>query len=285
MRKHVFFDVADSRCAATIDLPQIGSPAESFQQTGFFIVSGGNEIRSGAHGGQADLAGAIAKAGHPVFRYDRRGVGDSEGVNSEFEDSEEDLQAALAAFRSEHPQIERIIGFGNCDAASALALFHGRLPLHGIILANPWVNHTSDQPKTAKGKNSTPSLSAGAIRSRYLNRIKDPRSIIDLLTGKINLRKLAGGLAKASRKEAPSGLAERIARALTRCDLPIRILIARHDNTALSFMTAWNDDIFAPLRPKANIEIRTLDSASHSFAGAKDKEWLHAQILEMLKAA
>ena len=40
--------------------------------TGLLIVSGGNEIRSGAFSGQAHLAASIARAGFPVFRLDRR---------------------------------------------------------------------------------------------------------------------------------------------------------------------------------------------------------------------
>ena len=41
-------------------------------QTGLLIVSGGNEIRTGAWAGQAQLAARVAAAGHPVFRFDRR---------------------------------------------------------------------------------------------------------------------------------------------------------------------------------------------------------------------
>src|SRR5690606_36327197 len=84
------------------------------------IVSGGNEIRAGAFSGQAQLAARIQKAGFPVFRFDRRGVGDSEGENLGFRNSRKDIVAALAAFRAITPQMNRVIGFGNCDAASAL---------------------------------------------------------------------------------------------------------------------------------------------------------------------
>ena len=59
--------------AATLDTAPGG--------TGLLIVSGGNEIRSGAFGGQADMAPRIASAGFPVFRFDRRGIGDSDGEN------------------------------------------------------------------------------------------------------------------------------------------------------------------------------------------------------------
>lgn len=72
--------------------------------TGLLIVSGGNEIRAGAFGGQADMAARIAAAGFPVFRFDRRGVGDSEGENRGFRHSAKDLSAAIEAFRAMVPQ-------------------------------------------------------------------------------------------------------------------------------------------------------------------------------------
>src|SRR3546814_4060218 len=77
-------------------------------------------IRSGAHRGMAMLSQRIAAAGHPVFRFDRRGIGDSDGSNGGFETSGPDIAAAIAAFRAAAPHVARIAAFGNCDAASAL---------------------------------------------------------------------------------------------------------------------------------------------------------------------
>src|SRR3546814_10564344 len=85
----------------------------------------------------ARLAQRVAAAGHPVFRFDRRGIGDSEGANGGFESSGPDIVAAIAAFREAAPHVARVIGFGNCDAASAL-LLHQPLALDGLIVANPW---------------------------------------------------------------------------------------------------------------------------------------------------
>src|SRR3546814_1492741 len=64
------------------------------------------------------LSQRIAAAGHPVFRFDRRGIGDSDGSNSGFETSGPDIAAAIAAFRAAAPHVARIAAFGNCDAAS-----------------------------------------------------------------------------------------------------------------------------------------------------------------------
>jgi exosortase A-associated hydrolase 1 len=268
VRRMIDFDCEGDRLIGTLD--------DGVGTTGLLIVSGGNEIRSGAYAGQAAMAHHFADKGHPVFRYDRRGVGDSEGENKGFEGSVADIAAAVTAFRAEAPHITQLVAFGNCDAASALAMFHMDLPIDALVLANPWVIDA------ASNDDAPTPPSAAAIRARYLARLKNPRSLLDLLTGKINLSKLAGGLAKAAQKEAPSGLAQRIASALSASERRIHILIADHDTTALAFMGAWKSEHFIAARNAANVSVASLSSASHSFADVASKEWLYAQIAEAL---
>ncbi len=268
MRRIIDFDCAGDALVGTLD--------EGAATTGLLIVSGGNEIRSGAYAGQAMMSGLFATMDYPVFRYDRRGIGDSEGTNTCFEGSAEDIAAAVTAFRKAAPQVTRIIAFGNCDAASALALFHDGLGLDALVLANPWVIE-------AASLSDTPSPpTAAAIRSRYWARIKNPRSVIDLLSGKINLKKLAGGLAMASRKDEATVLAKRMSVALAHTPLPVHLLIARRDTTAMAFMGAWHDDMFGPVRERANVRIEFCDTASHSFADAISKAWLIDKLLAAL---
>jgi predicted alpha/beta hydrolase len=92
--------------------------------TALLIVTGGTEIRIGAHGGLARLAAATAAAGFPTLRFDRRGVGDSEGADPGFANSAPDIAAAARHLRALCPAVTRVIGFGLCDGATALAL-HG----------------------------------------------------------------------------------------------------------------------------------------------------------------
>jgi exosortase A-associated hydrolase 1 len=257
-----------------------GTLDEAAGTTGLLLVSGGNEIRSGAYAGQAALAQTVAQAGYPVFRFDRRGIGDSAGENTGFDGSADDVAAALNAFYTHATHIKRVVAFGNCDAASALALFHEGTAIDALLLANPWAIDAAAQNVD---DNPAPP-SAAAIRSRYWARLKNPRSLVDLFTGKINLRKLAGGLASASRKQSVSSLAVRMAQALERTQLPVSIFIARRDTTALAFMAAWADDAFKPVRAKANITVEQINSASHSFADKAAKDWLIEHILSALRA-
>lgn len=269
MRRMIDFDCNGDRLLGTLD--------EASGPTGLLIVSGGNEIRSGAYAGQSAMARHFANLGYPVFRYDRRGVGDSEGVNRGFESSADDIAAAVAAFRAEAPHMQKLVAFGNCDAATALALFHHDLSIHALVLANPWVIETVSTEPDAP----TPP-SAAAIRARYWARLKSPRSLIDLLTGKINLAKLVGGLAKAAAKDAPSALAARLAESVSATSKNVHFLIAARDTTAFAFMGVWKGNIFEQIRHKSNIKLRAFDTASHSFSDTPSRDWLYSQIAETL---
>ena len=114
MRRLIAFPCAGDTLIGTLD----AAPGT----TGLLIVSGGNEIRCGSHRGMALLAQSMSAAGHPVFRFDRRGVGDSSGDNAGFLGSADDIAAAAATFRAEMPGMRRLVGFGLCDGATALAL-------------------------------------------------------------------------------------------------------------------------------------------------------------------
>ena len=226
MRHQLSFLCEDAALAASLD--------DAPGTTGLLIVSGGNEIRSGAHRGMAMLAQRIAAAGHPVFRFDRRGIGDSEGENGGYMHSGPDIAAAIAAFRTAAPHVTHILAFGNCDAASAL-LLHQPLALDGLILANPW---TYDEAEWDAGE--PPALPpASAIRARYLARIKDPKSLLRLLKGEIDIGKLVRGLSAMKRTPqaaAPDSLAARLDAAMTALACPATILLATGDRTAQAFI-------------------------------------------------
>jgi exosortase A-associated hydrolase 1 len=237
---------------------------------GLLIVSGGNEIRSGAFAGQAELAARIAKVGFPVFRFDRRGIGDSEGENRGFRNSAKDIDAALEAFRAMAPQISRVVAFGNCDAASALMLAGGA-GCDGLVLSNPW----TIEPGPAGGA-ADDAPPPAAIRARYLEKLKNPREILRLLSGGVDLRKLARGLSRSvSAAPPPSSLAEEMRAGLSTCTGEVRILLATADRTAQVFEAAWD---------KADPRIRRCEGAGHAYVEPAHRDWLTAEILAALEA-
>ncbi|MGK6319676.1 hydrolase 1, exosortase A system-associated [Sphingomonas sp. DT-204] len=259
MRRLIPFPCAGETLIGTLDEAQGG--------TGLLIVSGGNEIRIGAHRGMAELAAVVAAEGIPVFRFDRRGIGDSSGLNAGYENSAPDIAAAAATFVAE-TGVTRLVGFGNCDAATALALFHAVAGIDSLILANPWTGGAADAfPAPA------------AIRTRYAEKLRDPREWLRLVRGDVNLGKLTKGLWKitSSPSEESKALTAHIASGLAGCSTTI--LLAERDNTATAFRDAWRR---LPSPPPVTIE--SLDSASHGFASSADKAWLRERVLAAMRA-
>ncbi|HTM95655.1 MAG TPA: hydrolase 1, exosortase A system-associated [Croceibacterium sp.] len=253
-RRHLTFGCGLDTLVGTLD--------DAPGATGLLLVSGGSEIRSGAFSGQAQLAARLAARGHPVLRYDRRGIGDSSGADAGFRNSAPDIAAALAAFRREAPHVARVVAFGNCDAASALMLAEGA-GCDGLVLANPWTFDSDD--------NAAPP--PAAIRARYMAKLRNPRELLRLLTGKVSLTKLVGGLAQSAKRSAPTNLAGEIGQGLARFTGPVRILIAGRDRTGQAFLAAWK---------AGDARIRRCEGANHAFAEADAREWLLAQLLDAL---
>ncbi len=254
VRRLVTFPCAGETLAGTLD--------DAPGSTGLLIVSGGNELRIGAHRGMALLATEIAAAGYPVMRFDRRGIGDSTGRNDGFRSSAPDIVSAAAALR-DHTGITRMLAFGNCDAATALALFHRQAGIDGLVLANPWIVEPSgDLPPPA------------AIRATYAARLSSPAQWRRLLTGGVNFRRLAQGLATlAKRRPRQTDLTRAFTAGLS-SGTPTDILLASRDHTAVAFLDAWH------LRNLAALHHR--DSDSHSFARPGDADWLRDRLLAAL---
>jgi exosortase A-associated hydrolase 1 len=257
IRRHVTFACEDATLVGTLDTAEGAS--------GLLLVTGGNELRSGAWAGQAQFAARIAAAGFPVFRFDPRGVADSEGANGGFATRSPDIAAALAAFRAECPRLTRIVGFGNCDAASALMLAQGA-GLDGLVLSNPWTIEQDDAPPPPE-----------TIRDHYKRRLTDPAAVKRLLTGQVSLGKLFASLGAALHKSAPpTTLALKLAGGIAGFSGPIRFLVAERDRTAQAFLSAWD---------KADARIRRCPDATHSYVEPHARDWLMEQVLEMLSSS
>ncbi|MBB4858510.1 exosortase A-associated hydrolase 1 [Novosphingobium chloroacetimidivorans] len=254
MRRHFAFPCEGVQLVATLD--------EAPGCAGLLLVTGGNEVRSGAWAGQAQFAAQVAAAGHPVLRFDRRGCGDSEGVNGEFRASGPDMSAALAAMREHCPHLTRVVGMGNCDAASALMLARGA-GCDGLILSNPWT-FESDAADEAPPQ---------AVRSHYRGRLKDLGAIKRLLTGKVAIAPLLKSLLSAAKPApAPSTLAQDMAAGIAGFAGPVRYLVADRDRTGQAFAAVWTDAT----------AIRRCPGATHSFVEADARAWLLDETLTLL---
>ncbi len=121
-------------------------PAQVAARGLLIVVAGGPQYRSGVGRLQLQLARALAADGVPVMRFDHRGIGDSEGRFRDFEDVEADLRSALQAFRQAVPDLQQVVLWGGCNAASAIMINAWKFPeVTGMVISNPWVH----EPETA----------------------------------------------------------------------------------------------------------------------------------------
>jgi exosortase A-associated hydrolase 1 len=255
MRELLTFSCAGSMLAGSLDRAEGTS--------GLLIVTGGSQTRIGSHRLFERIAAGMAAAGHPCFRFDRRGVGDSEGEDPGFRGTSEDIAAAAAEFRSRVPMMRHIHGFGLCDGATALMLHGAAADLDGLILANPWlVEAQAGQPPPA------------AIRRRYAQRLSSREGWSRLLAGQVSLGKLASGLRRAATPPRP-GLGREAVAALKAGHLPARLILARSDATAIAAEPIWRSGgLPQPVH---------LETDSHSFARPGDLEALTAALLDAMR--
>jgi hypothetical protein len=98
-----------------------------------------------------------------------------------------------------------------------------------------------------------------------------------LISGRVDYRRLARGLAQVGRKVSPP-LAPRLAAAMRASRVPITLLLADGDATAIGFIDAWRHRPFAGIAA----EIVSVPTAAHTFARAGDGARLAKACLEAL---
>lgn len=262
MRRLLSFECDGASLGASLD--------SAAGTTGLLFVTGGTQTRIGSHRMYERLAMALARDGWPCLRFDRRGVGDSDGEDPDFRGSGPDLAAAAAAFRREQPRLTRLLGFGLCDGASALALHGQAAGLDGFVLVNPWL---------VEAEAGAPA--AAAIRARYRDQLLSLAGWKRLLSGSISYRKVLKGLGRIAASR-PSTLAGEIAAALGRARLPAQLVLATRDATAIAAEAEWSSPAFRPVR-ESNPPPVTIDSDSHTFSRPGDEAALLAAVRAALE--
>lgn len=142
---------------------------------GILIVVGGPQYRAGSHRQFTLLARQFASNGIPAMRFDYRGMGDSEGIQREFTSVDDDIRAAVDCFFREMPELQEVVLWGLCDAASASVFFAPQdNRVTGLVLLNPWV-------RTEQG------AAKAYLKHYYFARILDRQLWHKIFTGKFAL--------------------------------------------------------------------------------------------------
>lgn len=236
-------------------------PAEG--ATGVLVVPGGVQTRYGAHRGFRALGGLLAAVGYPVLRLDRRGVGDSTGLDPGFRNSGPDIAAALDAFRTAQPQLQQVVGLGLCDGAAAL-LMAAQVALEGYILLNPWTAEAEDPERAAA--------------DHYRRRATSAHALGRVLRGEFTLGQL-------------------VARARTMMQPPVQTVSPETQGLLAQLRTVagitavvlsdkdWTARAFESVLPKLQgLTLLRVPNADHSFGQEGNEEALFHCILAWLQA-
>lgn len=243
------------------------------ENVGVLIIVGGPQYRAGSHRQFTLLARTLAKRGIPSFRFDYRGMGDSEGDLRYFENIDDDIRAAINQFQIQCPYVSQIVLWGLCDAASA-AMYYAPNDARVIaqILLNPWV-HTEHGAARVRLKNY------------YLSRLFQKSFWIKLLTGGIKLSKTMNELtqtAKAAKtnmvtdqstskdaRHGNDGFIERMLSGLQSFKGSTLIILSSDDYVAHEFvaLSASNTSWTKALKSK-NITITRVDNSNHTFSSS-----------------
>ena len=262
------FDSADTTLIGVLACPPAEIPMAA---TGVIIVVGGPQYRAGSHRQFVLLARSLAVAGHPVLRFDLRGMGDSPGEAQDFLGASADLAAALDALQAAQPTVKRWVLWGLCDGASAALLYlHDRADARvaGLCLLNPWARSTSSLAKTH-------------LKHHYRQRLREKEFWLKLLRGGIAkkaLTELLGNLSAAWRapQRQVDSFQERMAAAWLAFPGKILLILSGSDYTAKEFLdhvstsAAWGDAL-----TRAGVVRVNIDTADHTFS---DRE--HAAAVE-----
>ncbi len=230
---------------------------------GALIVSGGVQTRAGPHRLFTALAEALSASGLPALRFDRRGVGDSDGDDTGFLGSAEDIAAAAAALRQEGAA-PSMLGIGLCDGAAALALFGADAGVQRLVLLNPWSfdGNVAEMPATAQ-------------RDRTLKRLFNPRNWLRALSGGVDIAGAVRTLFAKSAQAAQTGLAERLVTAINAFPGPVLVPLSRGDATA---------EAFAALLPSLGSHVQPvwLEDADHTLTRPEARQAFIAAIRDWL---
>jgi exosortase A-associated hydrolase 1 len=250
------------------------------RRIGVLLVVGGPQYRVGSHRSFVQMARAIAAAGYPVFRFDYRGMGDSEGEGVDFMNCKDDILAARDAFLAACPGLDKMVYFGLCDAASALLMHVASMPATaGLVLANPWVRTPDGQAKTY-------------VRHYYFQRLVDREFWRKVAAGRFRWKdssqSLLGTLRQATgwarRGERHTTYIDSMRSGLDGFKRPVLLLISQNDLTAKEFIDLANDSkSWRGLLHRPNVQVMGVAESDHTFSTQGSKKVVAESMIRFLR--
>jgi exosortase A-associated hydrolase 1 len=248
-------------------------------EVGVVMIVGGPQYRAGSHRHFVLLARTLAANGYAVLRFDVRGMGDSSGVQRDFQGISADIGAAIDALGAHVPEVRRVVLWGLCDGASAALLYlHDTADrrVAGVGLLNPWVRTESGLARTH-------------VKHYYARRLRQREFWAKLLRGQVGGAAWTGLLAnlRAQKGAGHDGdgrsFQMRMAKAWAAFDRGILLVLSGEDYTAKEFVehTSASPQWRAQFA-RATCRRVELPGADHTLSDARDQRALERAMAEWL---
>jgi len=271
-------------CAGENLLGIVASPSGEAARKGVLIIVGGPQYRAGSHRQFVLLSRTLAEAGYPAMRFDYRGMGDSTGEIRNFEHINADIAAAINAFMASCPQLQQIVLWGLCDAASAGLLYWDATQDHrvtGMVMLNPWV-------RTEAG------LAKAHLKHHYGQRLLQADFWRKLLTGNLALgRSLKGFITSiqaarqtshSSGDDQPLPFQKKMARGLERFRGSALVILSGNDFTAREFAEALKTDrAWQASLQRGHTTFVAIDDADHTFSSTAWRNCVATAVTDWLQ--
>ena len=249
------------------------------------IVTGGPQVRTGAHRLYVRLSRFLCEHNWPSLRFDYEGMGDSEGDFVGFQYAESSISAAMNFLQNRFNSKLNFIFWALCDGATAAALYGATHPEHirGMILCNPLVI-------TEEG------LARSTIRHYYSKRFFEKQFLRKLVRFELDLKSTVKSLWESFKgaqflKNEKSGSADPVEQKLPDMVIdslhifakPIRIILSTDDIVASNFQDELKMKSNKTLKKdykRNKIINHIINGADHTFVDPVAKEELFAITLE-----
>ncbi|MFL6675167.1 MAG: hydrolase 1, exosortase A system-associated [Massilia sp.] len=213
------FNCNGSSLVGIVDVP------ERPLQRGLLLLADGPQYRVGGHRQFTLLSRALAVRGIPVMRFDRRGMGDSEGEPRAFDAIADDVGAALREFFVHMPDMKEVVILGLGDAAAAAALYAPHdSRVSGLVLLNPQMRRLGGDVQRSLGHH-------------YLARLGEVAFWKKVASGQVDFAALRRDV-RSARRERRGALPRRLAGSLAGFSGQVLVVLggadpATHDTARL----------------------------------------------------
>lgn len=234
-------------------------PAAGKPELGVLVmVAGGPQYRIGGHRQLVLWAREISSHGFPVLRFDFSGMGDSYGEYCEFDNTEDDIRAALDRLFEETPSLKQVVLWGECNACSASLFYAHKDPrIKGIVMLNPWVRTEQGQAKAVVKHYYLNRLTQRSFWAKvfglkfdFLGSIRSAMQMISIARGQASSapgKARLGAKAGVDLRPLPDRMLDGLSRFEGRIMLVMsgRDMVAREFDDLLQATPAWNEHLAA----------------------------------------